>query len=532
MADAQPPFSSRRSQRGTPTSRSLLRATSTVGANTLISRILGFVRDVVIAAAFGAGSQADAFFVAFRIPNLFRRLFAEGAFSQAFVPVLSAERGAKGDAAVRDLAAHVAGILSIVLAVFTAAGILAAPMLVWLFAPGFHDQGDKSDLTAQMLRICFPYLFFISLTSLCAAILNTYGRFAVPAFTPVLLNVCLIAATVFIAPLLANPILALAVGVFLAGIAQLLFQLPFLAQIGMLVRPRWSLAHTGMRKVAKLIVPALFGVSVTQLNVLVNTLIASFLSAGSVSWLYYSDRIVEFPLGVFGIALATVILPKLSREHASGDPQVFSQTLDWAFRLVCVLAIPAAVGIAVLAGPMLCTLFQYGAFTVRDVNLASTSLMAFALGLPGFVGVKVLATGYYSRQDMRSPVRIAAICMLANLVINLLLVGPLAHAGLALGTAGAALLNAALLYKGLYRARIHRPEAGWRRLLAQIVVANIALAVFLLLLRGEMTQWFNAGVLRRGLSLSGLIAGGAVVYGGALLLLGVRPRELLTPVRR
>ncbi|MFT5176642.1 MAG: putative peptidoglycan lipid II flippase [Gammaproteobacteria bacterium] len=532
MSDAPPPTPVRRPPRSAPKGRSLLRSTSTVGANTLLSRILGFVRDVVIAATFGAGSQADAFFVAFRIPNLFRRLFAEGAFSQAFVPVLSAERSQNGDEAVRDLAAHVAGALSIVLAVFTVIGVVAAPLLVWMFAPGFHDQGDKFDLTVQMLRICFPYLLFISLTSLSAAILNTYGRFAIPAFTPVLLNVCLIAATVLIAPRLAQPVLALAAGVFVAGIAQLLFQLPFLLQIGMLVRPRWSLAHAGMRKVATLIVPALFGVSVTQINILVNTLIASFLAAGSVSWLYYSDRIVEFPLGVFGIALATVILPKLSREHASGDPRVFSQTLDWALRLVCVLSIPAAVGIALLAGPMLCTLFQYGAFTVRDVDLASASLMAFALGLPGFVGVKVLATGYFSRQDMRTPVRIAAIAVLANLGINLLLVGSLAHAGLALGTAGAALLNAGLLYKGLHKARVHRPEAGWRRLLLQVLVANIAMVVFLLLLRGEMAQWFNAGAMRRALSLSALIGGAALVYALVLLLVGVRPRDLLTPVRR
>jgi putative peptidoglycan lipid II flippase len=510
-------------------SRSLLRSTSTVGANTLLSRILGFIRDVVIAGTFGAGAQADAFFVAFRIPNLFRRLFAEGAFSQAFVPVLSAQRSESGDDAVRDLAAHVAGALLCVLLLVTAIGILAAPLLVWVFAPGFHAEGDKFELTVQMLRICFPYLLFISLTSLCAGVLNTYGRFAVPAFTPVLLNICLIVATVSVAPHMSNPIIALAGGVFVSGVVQLLFQLPFLARIGMLFRPRLSLAHAGMRKVARLIVPALFGVSVAQVNILLNTLMASFLVAGSVSWLYYSDRIVEFPLGVFGIALATVILPSLSREHASGDPMVFSRTLDWALRLVCVLAAPATVGIAILAAPMLCTLFQYGAFTPRDVELASMSLMAFALGLPGFVGVKVLATGYFSRQDMRTPVRIAASAVLANLIISISLVGPLAHAGLALGTAGAALLNAGLLYRGLNRAGVHRPEAGWRRLLLQVLLANLAMAVFLLLLRGEITEWFELGVLQRGLTLGGLIGGGALVYLLSLLLMGLRVRELLSP---
>ncbi|MFT5449762.1 MAG: putative peptidoglycan lipid II flippase [Gammaproteobacteria bacterium] len=510
-------------------SRSLLRSTSTVGANTLLSRILGFARDVVIAGSFGAGAQADAFFVAFRIPNLFRRLFAEGAFSQAFVPVLSEQRSENGDDAVRDLAAHVAGALLCVLLLVTAIGILAAPVLVWVFAPGFHADGDKFELTVQMLRICFPYLLFISLTSLSAGILNTYGRFAVPAFTPVLLNICLIVATVSVAPHMSNPVIALAGGVFVSGVVQLLFQLPFLARIGMLFRPRLSLAHAGMRKVARLIVPALFGVSVAQLNILLNTLMASFLVAGSVSWLYYSDRIVEFPLGVFGIALATVILPSLSREHASGDPMVFSRTLDWALRLVCVLAAPATVGIAILAAPMLCTLFQYGAFSPRDVELSSMSLMAFALGLPGFVGVKVLATGYFSRQDMRTPVRIAAMAVLTNLIISVLLVGPLAHVGLALGTASAAILNAALLYRGLHRAGVHRPEPGWRRLLLQVLLANLAMAVFLLLLRGEISEWFELGALQRGLTLGGLVVGGALVYLASLLLMGLRVRELLSP---
>lgn len=513
-------------------SRSLLRSTSVVGVYTLLSRVLGFARDVVIANVFGAKEAADAFFVAFRIPNLFRRLFAEGAFSQAFVPVLSAQRADHGDDGVRDLAAHVAGMLSVILLLFTLLGVVAAPAFVWVFAPGFPAEGDKYELTVQMLRLCFPYLLFISLTSLSAGILNTYGRFAVPAFTPVLLNVCLIGAAVLIAPHLEQPVIGLAIGVFIAGAAQLFFQLPFLARIGMLVRPRLSLAHTGMRKIGKLIVPALFGVSVAQINILINTAIASFLVTGSVSWLYYSDRIVEFPLGIFGIALATVILPKLSTQHAGGDPRVFSQTLDWALRLVYLLAIPAALGIAVLAGPMLCTLFQYGAFTVEDVDFASPALMAFAVGLPGFIGVKVLATGYFSRQDMRTPVRIGAISVLANLLINAALVGSLAHVGLAFGTAGAALLNAALLYKGLYQQRVHIPEAGWGRLLLQGLAASSAMLVFLLAFRGDMAWWFAADALHRGLTLTGLIAGGALVYLLALLVVGVRVRELLAPARR
>jgi len=508
-------------------SRGLLRSTFTVGGNTLLSRILGFARDVVVARAFGAGAEADAFFVAFRIPNLFRRLFAEGAFSQAFVPVLSERRGRGGDESVRDLAAHVAGALASALALVTLAGVLAAPVLVLVFAPGFHDQADKFELTVSLLRLCFPYLLFISLTSLCAGLLNTYGRFAIPAFTPVLLNVCLIAATLWLAPRMEQPVAALAVGVLVAGFVQLGFQLPFLARLGLLVRPRLSLAHAGMRRVVALIVPALLGVSVAQVNILVNTLIASFLRDGSVSWLYYADRIMEFPLGVFGIALATVILPSLSREHAGGTPRAFSQTLDWALRLTLLIALPAAIGLAVLAAPILATLFHHGAFTATDVELAAAALTAFAIGLPGFVGVKVLAPGYFARQDMRTPVRIAVVAMAANLVLNLALVVPLGHAGLALGTACAALLNAGLLYRGLLREGVYRREPGWGPFTARAVLAALAMTAFLLALRGAAAAWTGAAGLDRALWLAGLIAGGGLVYALALGLLGLRPRHLL-----
>jgi len=510
--------------------RGLLRATSTVGAHTLLSRILGFVRDVVVARAFGAGEAADAFFVAFRIPNLFRRLFAEGAFNQAFVPVLSQAR-AQGDEAVRDLAGHVAGALGMVLLAVTALGVLAAPALVWLFAPGFGDEPDKFRLTVAMLRLCFPYLLFISLTSLCAGLLNTYGRFAVPAFTPVLLNVTLIAATLLLAPHLQEPVIALAVGVFVAGAVQLAFQLPFLARMGLLVRPRLSLAHAGMRRVAWLIVPGLIGVSVAQINTLINTVIASFLREGSVSWLYYSDRIMEFPLGVFGIALATVILPNLSQEHAAGSPARFAATLDWGLRLVVLIATPAALGLALLATPILATLFQYGAFTASDVSHSSLSLVAFALGLPGFVAVKVLAPGYFARQDMRAPVRIAAVAVGANLVFNALLVPSLAHAGLALATAGAAWVNALLLYRGLARGGVHVPGAGWRRWWLQVGVASLAMSLFLLALRGDPEGWLRAGLVARAWGLGGLIVGGALIYATVLTILGLRPRELAAPSR-
>jgi len=501
----------------------------TVGGNTLLSRILGFVRDVVVARAFGAGIEADAFFVAFRIPNLFRRLFAEGAFSQAFVPVLSEFRTQGGDEAVRDLASHVAGMLAAVLALVTVVGVVAAPVLVLVFAPGFSQDAEKFELTASMLRVCFPYLAFISLTSLCGGVLNTYGKFAVPAFTPVLLNVCLIAATVWLAPRMARPIEALAIGVFVAGVVQLAFQLPFLARVGVLVRPRFALAHPGMRRVAVLIVPALLGVSVAQINVLVNTLIASFLQDGSVSWLYFADRIMEFPLGVFGIALATVILPTLSRQHASESAQVFSNTLDWALRLTALIALPAAVGLALLAGPILATLFHHGAFTADDVRLSSLALTAYCVGLPGFVAVKVLAPGFFARQDMRTPVRIAVVAMLTNLVLNLVLVAPLQHAGLALGTGLAALLNAYLLYRALARDAVFTRRPGWSAFLLRVVLGNLLMAAFLLAFMGDLQAWLATSGWARAGRLALLIAGGVAVYAAVLLAVGIRPRQLLAP---
>lgn len=510
--------------------RGLLKSTAVVGTNTLASRVLGFVRDVVIARAFGAGAEADAFFVAFRIPNLFRRLFAEGAFSQAFVPVLSAEKAATGDDAVRDLVSHVSGALALVLFGVTAVGVLSAPVLVLVFAPGFHDQVDKFSLTVEMLRLCFPYLLFISLTSLCAGLLNSYGRFGIPAFTPVLLNVCLIAATLWLAPRMAEPVVALAWGVLLAGLVQLALQLIVLARLGLLVRPRLNLAHAGVRRIARLIVPALLGVSVAQINILVDTLIASFLENGSVSWLYYSDRIMEFPLGVFGIALATVILPSLSQEHARRSPERFSKTLDWALRWVVLIAVPASVGMAVLATPILATLFQHGEFRAADVHMASLSLTAFAVGLPGFVGVKVLAPGFYARQDMRTPVRIAAMAMLCNLVLNLALVGPLAHAGLALATAIAALLNAALLYRGLRRAAVHRPEPGWSWLLARVLIASAVMLGFLVGFGGVSDVWLDAALGWRIERLGVLVVGGMLTYVAILVLIGVRPASLSAPV--
>ena len=500
-----------------------------VGATTMVSRVLGFVRDVVIAQVFGASVGADAFFVAFRIPNFLRRLFAEGAFAQAFVPILSEYRAQRHTDEVRDLASHVSGALLGVLTVVTVVGVAAAPALIAIFAPGFVSDPVKYALAVEMVRITFPYVLFISIVAFAGGILNTYGRFMVPAFTPVLLNVCLVSAALWLAPVLDVPIVALAWGVLAAGIVQLAFQFPFLAALGMLVRPRLRRAHDGVARVISLIIPAVFGVSVSQINLLVDTMIASFLVTGSVSWLYFSDRMIEFPLGVFGIALATVILPYLSRQHADASPASFSDTLDWALRLVVLIATPAALGLGLLATPILTTLFHYGEFSAHDVEMAARSLLAFAAGLLAFVAVKVLATGYFSRQDMRTPVRVGVVAMLSNIVLNLALVVPLAHAGLALATTLSAFLNAGLLLRGLIAHGVFRPLPGWGRFIARVVVGNLILGAGLWAARGEPAVWFEAQAPARALWLCALVGAGMVVYGALMLGLGLRPRDFAAP---
>ena len=503
-----------------------------VGASTLASRAAGFVRDVVIAQGFGASAGADAFFVAFRLPNFLRRLFAEGAFAQAFVPVLSEYQAQREIGEVRDLVSHVAGALIGVLAVVTVAGVVAAPVLVAVFAPGFLSDPAKYALAVEMVRITFPYVLFISLVAFAGGILNTYGRFAVPAVTPVLLNLCLIGAALWLAPVLDVPVVALAWGVLAAGFVQLAFQFPALAALGMLVRPRLRRAHEGVSRVISLIVPAVFGVSVSQINLLVDTVIASFLVTGSVSWLYFSDRMVEFPLGVFGIALATVILPHLSRQHATVSPESFSDTLDWALRLVVLVATPAALGLGMLAAPILTTLFQYGQFSVHDVDMAARSLLAFAFGLLGFVAIKVLAAGYFSRQDTRTPVRIGIVAMLSNIVFNLALVVPLAHAGLALATTLSALLNAGLLLRGLVVRGVFRPRPGWGRFIVRVAAGNLILGAALWWLQGEPAEWTEADAATRAFRLCAVVAAAVVLYVVAGLGLGMRPRDFEAPVAR
>ena len=495
----------------------------------MASRVFGFVRDVVIAQTFGASAGADAFFVAFRIPNFLRRLFAEGAFSQAFVPVLSEYRTQREIGEVRDLASHVSGALLGALTVVTIIGVVAAPVLIAIFAPGFLSDPWKYALAVEMVRITFPYVLFISLVAFAGGILNTYGRFVVPAFTPVLLNVCLIGAALWLAPVFEVPVVAIAWGVLAAGIVQLAFQLPFLAALGMLVRPRLRRAHEGVARVISLILPAVFGVSVAQINLLVDTVIASFLVTGSVSWLYFSDRMVEFPLGVFGIALATVILPHLSRQHAAASPVAFSDTLDWALRLMVLIATPAAVGLGVLAAPILTTLFHYGEFSAHDVGMAARSLLAFASGLLAFVAVKVLATGYFSRHDMRTPVRVGVVAMLSNIVFNLALVVPLAHVGLALATTLSAFLNAGLLLRGLITRGVFRPRPGWGGFILRAAIGSLVLGACLWAARGDPGTWLEAGAASRALQLCALVAAGIAVYAAVMLGLGLRRRDFTPP---
>lgn len=505
----------------------LLRSSMVVGIMTLLSRVLGLVRDVVVAGYFGASGSADAFFVAFKIPNFMRRLFAEGAFSQAFVPVLSEYRSQRDLAAVQQLVHHVAGALGSVLVLVTVAGVIGAPLLAALFAPGFYVAGgEKFALAADMLRITFPYLLLISLTAFCGAILNSYGRFAVPAFTPVLLNLCLIGSAIWLSPLLETPVMALAWGVLMAGAVQLLFQLPFLAQQSLLPVPRPNFRDEGVRRILKLMLPALFGVSVAQINLLLDTVLASFLQTGSVSWLYYSDRLSELPLGVFGIAIATVILPSLSRNHAGQDPQRFARTLDWAIRMVLLIGLPAALALAVLAEPMIATLFHYGAMTDFDVQMSAFSLQAYAFGLLAFMLIKVLAPGYFSRQDTSTPVKIAVKAMLANMVFNLILVWPLDHAGLALATSLSAFMNAGWLLHGLIREGVFRWQPGWGLMLMRLVLSAGAMVTVLLSIQTQLGNWLEAGLWDRVQWMSLLVLAGGGTYLLMLILLGLRPRHL------
>lgn len=510
------------------TTRRLLESTALTGGMTLVSRVSGLVRDMLFASLIGAGASAaaDAFYVAFRIPNFLRRIFGEGALSQAFVPVFAEYRARATRSETRVFVDHMTGVLALVLFVITLIGVIAAPLIVAVLAPGFLADATKYDLTVTMLRIVFPYLLFISLVALAAGVLNTHGRFAAAAFTPVLLNLSLIGAALWLAPRMEEPVMGLAWGVFIAGVAQLLFQIPFLQRIGMLPRPRFGAFHEGVKRVVRLMLPAIFGVSVAQVNLLVNTLLASFLVTGSVSWLYYADRLMEFPLGVFGIALATVILPSLSEKHTTASPEEFSQLLDWALRWVFIIGIPASAALIVLSGPMLATLFHYGAFSAFDVRMSAQALTAFSIGLVAITLVKVLAPGFYARQDTKTPMQIGVVALGVNIVLSVLLVFPLAHTGLALAISVAAFVNAGLLFYGLRRRSVYRALPGWPVFFGRVALATAAMAGVLWWGIEGLQTWLSAAPLTRASRLAFWIAAGIMVYGAVLFLAGMRPSHL------
>lgn len=482
----------------------------------------------MLARLFGADAATDAFFVAFKIPNFLRRLFGEGAFATAFVPVFTEYKEKRSFAELKGLVDHVAGTLGLVLLAVSLVGVVAAPLIVSLFAFGWVLDGaqEKLDLAAGMLRLTFPYLLFISLTAFAGGILNAHNRFGVPAFTPVLLNLCLIGAALWLAPQMEEPVVALAWGVLLAGIVQFTFQLPFLHRLKLLPRFRPKADHEGVLRIMKLMLPALFAVSVVQINLLLDTVLASFLQTGSISWLYYSDRLMEFPQGVLGVALATVILPALSRNHAADDPEVFSRTLDWGLRTTLLFGAPAAVGLAVLAGPMIATLFLSERFDTLDVVMARQSLTAYSLGLMAFILIKVLAPGYYARQDTRTPVKIGLIAMVVNMVFNLLLIFPLKHAGLALATSLSAFVNAGLLYWGLRKRGVYQPGSYWPQLWLKIGLACTVMAGLILLLAPPLNLWFEYSVLQRVGMLGLWILAGAGSYFATLFMMGIRPHYL------
>nr|WP_280514145.1 MULTISPECIES: murein biosynthesis integral membrane protein MurJ [Vibrio] len=511
----------------------MLKSGMIVSAMTLISRVLGLVRDVVVANLMGAGASADVFFFANKIPNFLRRLFAEGAFSQAFVPVLT-ESHAQGDMdKTRELIARAAGTLGVIVSIVTILGVLGSGVVTALFGFGWFldwmhggPAAEKFELASVMLKITFPYLWFITFVALSGAILNTLGKFAVSSFTPVFLNVMIILAAWFISPQMSQPEIGLAIGVLLGGLVQFLFQIPFLIKAGVMVKPKWGWRDPGVVKIRTLMIPALFGVSVSQINLLFDTFIASFLQTGSISWLYYSDRLLEFPLGLFGIAIATVILPALSRKHVDAHSEGFAHTMDWGVRMVTLLGIPAMLGLMVLAKPMLMVLFMRGEFSPQDVHQASLSLLAYASGLLNFMLIKVLAPGYYSRQDTKTPVKYGIIAMVTNMVFNAIFAYFYGYVGLAIATALSAFVNMALLYRGLHIAGVYQITKRTVFFIIRLVIAGAAMVAAILWQLEDMSVWLDWSFAHRSGVLGMLIGLGAVVYLAVVFLLGVRLKDL------
>jgi len=503
----------------------LLRILATVSSLTMVSRVLGYVRDFFIARVFGAGLLTDAFFVAFKIPNLLRRLFAEGAFSQAFVPILAEYKNRTGPAETKSLVDSISTVLFLALVLAAALGMAAAPLIVYLTAPGFAAEPEKFALTVQLLRITFPYIVFISLVALAAGILNTWNRFSVPAITPALLNVAFIVGAAFFAEHFDPPILVLAWAVFAGGLLQLAFQIPFLMKMKLLPRWRLDFSHPGLRRVLLLMVPAAFGVSVSQISLLLNQIFASFLPTGSVSWLYYADRLMELPAGVLGVAVGTILLPSLSKYHAAANTAEYSRLLDWGLRITVLLAVPSAVALAVLALPLIAMLFQYGRFGAEDAWMTRQALVAYSVGLVGMILVKILAPGFYARQNVATPVKIGIVTLVATQLMNLAFVGPLRHAGLALAIGLGACLNALLLYWILKKDKIYVPQPGWPVFILKVLASVAFMAIVLFTTMGEAWWWLDAGWQRKVPAVLGLVLLGTAAYGACLLICGLRPRD-------
>lgn len=540
------PHPSGESARKRPT---MLRSLASFSGMTMISRVFGLLRDVVINSVFGANAATDAFWVAFRIPNFMRRLFAEGSFSTAFVPVFTEIKETRDHADLKALVARTAGTLGGILAVIVALGMLFAPQVTVLFSPGAVDEPQKFALTVELLRLTFPFLLFVSLTALAGGALNSFHRFGMPALTPVILNLCMIGGALWLSPRLHTPILALGWAILAAGILQLLFQLPQLAQLDLLARPRWGWSHPDVRKVMRLMVPTLFGSSIAQVNLLLDTVIASLLFVGSQTWLSQADRFLELPLGVFGIALGTVILPTLSRHHVNTDREGFSKALDWGLRTTLMIAVPAMLGLMLLSVPLVATLFQHGHFTPFDTRMAALSVFGLSFGLPAYALVKVVLPAFYARQDTRTPVKAGIASLVANMAFNVLILAilyklwvpaelqqgsvwvalskvPGLHFALGLASAIASYLNLALLWRWLKRAGVYRRQPGWGRFLLRLLTACMAMVGVVLLGLHLGPDFTSAALASRILWLGMLVLGGAGVYGLAMLALGFRMREL------
>ncbi|MFB6434714.1 MAG: murein biosynthesis integral membrane protein MurJ [Candidatus Malihini olakiniferum] len=503
----------------------LLKSLAAVSLMTMLSRVLGFIRDAIVAQVFGAGIATDAFFVAFKLPNLLRRVFADGAFSQAFVPILAEYKSQKGDEETRMFLAYVSGMLTLVLTLVTIVGMIAAPWIIIVTAPGFAATPDRFDLTSSLLRITFPYILLISLTSMVGSVLNTWNCFSVPAFAPTLLNISMISFSLFATPYFNPPVLALAWAVLMGGVLQLVYQLPHLFKMGKLVLPRLKWRHPSVGRVIKLMAPAILGISVSQISLIINTIFASLLKEGTVSWMYYADRLMEFPSGVLGVGLGTILLPSLVKSVARGDQEAYSHLMDWGLRLCFLLALPSAVALGILSKTLIVALFQYDKFSAIDALMTQRALISYIIGLIGIIVVKVLVLGFYSRQDIKTPVTIAIVTLAMTQVMNLIFIVPLQHAGLALSIGLASCLNAGLLYWQLRKQQIFQPSPGWGLFFIKLIVAVLIMSVVLITLLWWIPSRDIDSMTIRISHLISIVVAGAGIYFAMLALLGFRLRD-------